>query len=241
MLQEPNYISEIAKTLELKASGIEIVLDLIAEGATVPFIARYRKEKTGGLDENNIRDIIDLRAKIESLYKAKNTAINGITELDLMTDELMSNIFKATTLKQVEEIYKPYKSKKKTKAMLAIEKGFQVVADEIKKNVGNEDLRSWGEQNENIRSLLADYSEQEILEGCVHIISAEISANADLRADLIDTLEEYGTIASKLKGEKMLAKLNDKDKAQIQKFDIYKEFTGKLGNLKPYQILALNR
>lgn len=236
MLQEPNYISEISQTLSLKPSGIEIVLDLISEGATVPFIARYRKEKTGWLDENHIRDIIELRAKIENLFKAKTTAINGITELWAMTDELMNNILGATTIKQVEEIYKPYKAKKKTKAMLAIEKGFQVVADEIKKNI-NPDFVG----NALMRSLQEEYSLEEIIEGSQHIIAAEISANSDLRVDFIDALESHGTIASKLKWEKMLAKLNDKDTGQIQKFDIYKEFSGRLGYLKPYQILALNR
>jgi len=217
MLPEPNYTQEISQTLDLKQESVEVVLELISEGATVPFIARYRKEKTGWLDENQIRDIIDLQKKIENLYKAKGTAINGIEELWAMTDELMNNILKAKTLKEVEEIYKPYKSKKKTKAMLAIEKWFGVVAD------------------------LAEYSEEEILEWSVHIISAEISANADLRADLIDTLEQHGTISSKHKSEKMLDKLNDKDKGQIQKFEIYKEFSGRLNYLKPYQVLALNR
>jgi len=231
MLREPNYISEISQTLWEKNSSIEVVLELISEWATVPFIARYRKEKTGGLDENQIRDIIDLQTKIEKLFKAKTTAINGITEMWAMTDELMENILKAKTLKEVEEIYKPYKSKKKTKAMLAIEKWFQVVADRIKQNT-----------NYSIpEELLAQYSEEEILEGSVDIISAEISANADLRADLIDTLEQHGTISSKHKSDKMLDKLNDKDKWQIQKFEIYKDFSGRLQYLKPYQVLALNR
>jgi len=231
MLTEPNYIPEISKNLGLKTLSVSAVLDLMADWATVPFIARYRKEKTLWLDENQIRDIIDTQKKIENLYKAKGTAINGIEELWAMTPELMDNILKATTLKQVEEIYKPYKSKKKTKAMLAIEKWFQVVADRIKQNT-----------NFSIpEELLSEYSEAEILEGCVHIISAEISANADLRADLIDTLEKHGTISSKYKSEKMLEKLNDKDKGQIQKFEIYKEFSHRLQYLKPYQVLALNR
>jgi len=231
MLTEPNYIPEISKNLGLKTLSVSAVLELIADWATVPFIARYRKEKTLWLDENQIRDIIDTQKKIENLYKAKGTAINGIEELWAMTPELMDNILKATTLKQVEEIYKPYKSKKKTKAMLAIEKWFQVVADRIKQNT-----------NFSIpEELLSEYSETEILEGCVHIISAEISANADLRADLIDTLEKHGTISSKYKSEKMLEKLNDKDKGQIQKFEIYKEFSHRLQYLKPYQVLALNR
>lgn len=75
----------------------------------------------------------------------------------------------------------------------------------------------------------------------VHIITAEISANADLRADLIETLEQHGTLESKLKTPKALEKLNEKDRGQIQKFDIYKEFSGRIQYLKPYQILALNR
>jgi protein Tex len=231
MLQEPIYPEQIAKELDLKIFQTSIVLELTAEGATVPFIARYRKERTGWLDENQIRDIIELKTKIENLYKAKQTAINGITEMGAMTPELLENILKAKTLKEVEEIYKPYKSKKKTKAMIAIEKGFQVVADLIKHN----------KSFEIPQDLLAQYSKEEILEGCIHIISAEISANADLRADLIETLENYGTIVSKIKGKTALEKLNEKDKAQISKFDIYADFSQRINFLKPYQILALNR
>jgi len=197
----------------------------------VPFIARYRKERTGNLDEDHIRDIIELRDKIEKLYKAKQTAINWIEELWKMTPELMDNILKAKTLKEVENIYKPYKSKKKTKAMIAIEKWFQVVADMIKLNG---DLVIPAE-------LLAEYKESEILEGCVHIISAEVSANSDLRADLIETTQKYWSIISKTKTEKSLEKLNDKDKWQIPKFEIYSNFSLKTSYLKPYQILALNR
>jgi len=122
MIQEPNYIETVSSELNLKPFQTEIVLGLIAEGATVPFIARYRKERTGNLDEDNIRDIIDVKNRQENLYKAKVTAINGIEELGKMTPELMANIVNAKTLKEVEEIYKPYKSKKKTKAMIAIEK-----------------------------------------------------------------------------------------------------------------------
>lgn len=251
MLQQPNYISEISQTLELKASWIELVLELIAQGATVPFIARYRKEKTWWLDENQIRDIIELKTKLENLYKAKTTAINGITELWVMTDELMNNIMKAKTLKQVEEIYKPYKSKKKTKAMLAIEKWFQPIAEIITSNKqpfiqNSQEIPHPNpllEERERaiLDTLMKQYSWEEIIQWAQHIISAEIAANSDLRSDLIETLQQHGTISSKLKGEKMLDKLNEKDKWQIQKFDIYKDFSARLQYLKPYQILALNR
>jgi len=122
MLQEPNYNEEIAGELNLKPFQIEIVLEMILQGDTVPFIARYRKERTGNLDEDVIREIVADRAKRENLYKAKQTAINGIEEQGKLTDELLAKICACTTLKEVEEIYKPYKHKKKTKAMIAIEK-----------------------------------------------------------------------------------------------------------------------
>ena len=177
MLKEPNYIEIVASDLWFKAYQVEVVLEMISEWDSVPFISRYRKERTWDLDEDNIRDIIDLQKKEENLYKAKVTAINGIEELGQMTPELYENIVNAKTLKEVEEIYKPYKAKKKTKAMLAIEKWFQVVADSIKQNweiIIPEDL-------------LKEYSKEEIIEWSIYIISAEVVINATLR----DVLREY--------------------------------------------------
>lgn len=231
VLELPNYIEVVSKELGFKDFQVSVVLELIAEWATVPFIARYRKERTWNLDEDHIRSIIDLQKKTENLHKAKQTAVNWIEDLGMMTPELMENILKAKTLKEVEEIYKPYKSKKKTKAMIAIEKGFQVVADMVKKNTSFEIPAD----------LLKEYSESEILEWCVSIIWAEVSANADLRADLIETIQKYWNIISKKKTDKALEKLNEKDKAQISKFDIYADFNLRVAYLKPYQILALNR
>lgn len=230
ILPTPNYIDIISTALEYKKFQVEIVLELTAEGATVPFIARYRKERTGNLDENNIRDIIELNTKEENLHKAKQTAINGIEELGKMTPELMANIIAAKTLKEVEEIYKPYKSKKKTKAMIAIEKGFQVVADAIKKN-----------KVEIPENLLVEYPREEIIEGAMEIIGAEVSANAILRHTLIAELHKIGDISSNKKSDKMLEKLNTKDTDQIPKFALYFEFSSRINRIKPYQILALNR
>ncbi len=234
-LAEPNIFSEIATELSLTESQIQVVTELVAEGATVPFIARYRKEKTGNLDEEQIREILKHQTRIENLFDAKKTAINGIVELGKMTDELFENISKAKTIKEVEDIYKPYKSKKKTKAMIAIENGFQIIADEIKKN------REISAEDELLKDFLKNFSYEEIIEWSQEIIAAEISANADLRADLLETLGKYGEITSKYKTEKMLEKLNDKDKEQIPKFELYNDFTSRIAYLKPYQILALNR
>lgn len=230
MLIEPNYEELISKSLELKIFQVKNVLDLTREWATVPFIARYRKEFTWNLDENDIRSIIELQKKEENLYNAKVTAINWITEVWMMTDELMQNIINAKTLKEVEEIYKPFKSKKKTKAMIAIEKWFQVVADSIK---------NW--EIFIPKNLLVEFSKDEIIEWSIEIIWAEISANSELRHYLIEQLNQYWVISSKKKSDKMLEKLNEKDKEQIPKFEIYFEFETRISRIKPYQTLALNR
>lgn len=234
-ISEPNYFEEIALEMNFTKEQIEIVLNLIAEWATVPFIARYRKEKTGNLDEDQIREIIKNETRIKNLFEAKKTAINGILELDKMTDEIFENILKAQSLKEVEEIYKPYKSKKKTKAMIAIENGFQIIADEIKKN------QNISPDDEIVKTFLENFSFDEIIIWSQEIIAAEISANADLRADLIETLGKFGEISSKYKTEKSLEKLNEKDRDQIPKFAIYNDFKARISYLKPYQILALNR
>ena len=232
---EPNYFSEIAQILELSEKQVETVLLFLSEWATVPFIARYRKEKTGNLDEEQIRKIASEKTRIENLFDAKKTAINTIVELEKMTPELFENILKAKTLKEVEDIYKPYKSKKKTKAMIAIENWFQIVADKIKKNF---DI---SENDEIITEFLKNFSFEEIIAWAQEIIWAEVSANADLRSDLMETLQKYWEISSKYKTEKSLEKLNEKDREQIPKFAIYNDFTVKISYLKPYQILALNR
>lgn len=230
ILPTPNYTKIISQALDYRESQINVILELTAEGATVPFIARYRKERTGNLDENDIRAIIELQTKEENLHKAKQTAVNGIEELGKMTPELMANIIAAKTLKEVEELYKPYKSKKKTKAMIAIEKGFQVVADAIKKN----SLMI-------PEKLLAEFPREEIIEGAIEIIGAEVSANADLRHSLIAELQKTGDISASKKSDKMLEKLNAKDTEQIPKFALYFAFNSRINRIKPYQILALNR
>ena len=230
LLPTPNYTKIISQALDYRENQISVVLELTAEGATVPFIARYRKERTGNLDETDIRAIIELQTKEENLYKAKQTAINGIEELGKMTPELMANILAAKTLKEVEELYKPYKSKKKTKAMIAIEKGFQVVADAIKKN-----------SLAIPENLLAEFPREEIIEGAIEIIGAEVSANASLRHSLIAELQKTGDVSASKKSDKMLEKLNTKDTEQIPKFALYFEFHSRINRIKPYQILALNR
>ena len=244
LLREPDYIDVCGAELQLKDFQVDSVLALILEWSTVPFIARYRKEATGDLDEEQIRWIIALREKLEKIWKAKNTAINTIDEMEKLTPELLENITKASTLKEVEDIYKPYKSKKKTKAMIAIEKGFQVVADMIKEaKVGNADLHSLQDlkNTSDFQELLKDNSEEEILEWCGDIIVSEIVADSEIRDFMRKHVQTKSLVVSKIKGEKMLAKLPENIRKDLHKFEIYSDFQTAISRVKPYQILALNR
>ncbi len=235
MLLEPNYIKEISDALSLKTFQVEVILAMVEEGDTIPFIARYRKERTGNLDEEDIREILTQKAKRESLYKAKQTAINGIEEQEKLTEDLLKKIIACQTIKEVEAIYKPYKLKKKTKAIIAIEKGFGPVAEMIKQGVDEADIK-----NES-GVLLSEYPLEEILEGAQCIISAEISSEPKLRSFLKKQTLDDSRVTSKKKSEKMLEKLKEKDAKQIPKFELYDDFNSGFKALKPYQTLALNR
>ncbi len=235
MLLEPDYTKEISAALSLKPFQVEVILEMIDEGDTIPFIARYRKERTGNLDEEDIREILAQKSKRESLYKAKQTAINGIEEQAKMTPDLMAKIVACQTLKEVEAIYKPYKLKKKTKAMVAIENGFQGVADKIKQGADEAIIKT------EFSALLADHSLEAILEGAQSIISAEIASEPKLRSFLKQQTLKDSVVIAKKKSEKMLEKLKEKDAQQIPKFELYADFKRSFKALKPYQILALNR
>ena len=109
-------INELANELGIKVSQVKTVLELFEEGATIPFIARYRKEATGALDENQIKSINDLYSYYNNLLERKEAVIRLIDEKGLLTDELKNQILACTKLTEVEDLYRPYKEKKKTKA-----------------------------------------------------------------------------------------------------------------------------
>ena len=235
MLAEPDYIKEISSELSLKAFQVEVILVMIEEGDTIPFIARYRKERTENLDEENIREILARKGKRESLYKFKRAAINGLEDQEKLTEDLLNKIADCQTLKEVEEIYKPYKLKKKTKAIMAIEKGFQPVAEKIKQGGDEAHIKN------EFGVLLSKYPLEEILDGAQCIISAEISSEPKLRSFLKRQTLDNSRVISKKKSEKMLEKLKEKEAKQIPKFELYADFNSGFKALKSYQTLALNR
>ena len=242
MIEEPNYIQVIADTLNIQQKQVEAVLNLVQEWATVPFIARYRKERTWNLDETQIRDILETKQKEENLFKAKNTALNWIEEKWKLTEELKNNILQAKTLKEVEEIYKPYKSKKKTKAMLAEEKWLKPVAELYKKEnklISKEELKS--KLNVEDFEKIKDLEEDEIYAWVAEILSTEMVENTKLRDFLREEFLNNSNVVSKIKWEKAIDKLADNIKNEMYKFKIYEDFFTPIKKVKSYQILAINR
>jgi uncharacterized protein len=126
-------IKEVASKLGISVTQVENVLELLSDGATVPFIARYRKEKTNGLNEDQIREIDDVYRYSLNLLQRKEDVIRLIDEKGLLTEELKSNILKAEKLSEVEDYYRPFKEKKKTKASIAKAKGLEPLALDILK------------------------------------------------------------------------------------------------------------
>ena len=225
--------NKIAQELSIKEFQVENVLKLIfEEKATVPFVARYRKEMHGNLDETQIREIIKRKEYLDKLNNLKDTALKAIKEKGKLTSVIEKNILDATTLQEVEDIYEPFKERKKTKADIAIEKGFQGIADNIKK----------GEKPFISPELLKKYSKEEILLGAEDIIIQELVQEKKNKDILRYYYKKYGEISSSFKSEKKLEDLDEKTKKQIHKFQIYgNEFSSPIKKLKEYQILALNR
>jgi uncharacterized protein len=231
LISEPSYVCEISKVLGLTVNVVEGVLSLVVEGATVPFIARYRKEMTGNLDEDIIRGILDLRSSLEKVYMAKKSALNSIFEQGKLTGELTKSIINSLNLVEVADIYEPYKRKKKTKADVAIEKGFGLIADLI---IVQSDIVI-------PEDLLVSYTRDEIISGACDIVSQVIVDCVSYKKYVRHYFSSYGVIESDFVKQDKIDTLVDKVKGQVHKFEIYDGFIGDVHKLKEYQVLALNR
>jgi uncharacterized protein len=231
LIEEPNYLVEISKSLGLGLSALSAVLDLTLDGATVPFIARYRKEMTGNLDEDVIRLVLDLRSSLEKLFSAKRSALNSILEQGKLCDDLALAIISCKVLKEVEDIYEPYKRKKKTKADVAIEKGFGPIADLI--IVQSDIVIPAG--------LLVSYTRDEIIRGACDIASQVIVDDVSYKKYVRHYFSSYGVVESDFVKKDKIDALAEKSRVQVHKFEIYDGFVGDVHKLKEYQVLALNR
>ena len=219
-------IDELEIKLNISKKQIESVINLLSDGNTIPFIARYRKEATGALDEEKIRSIEETYRKEENLYNRKLDVIRLIDEKGMLTDELKNEILSCKKLVEVEDLYLPYKEKKKTKASEAIINGLQGLADYITKFSGNPILEAKKYINDNVKTI------EDALIGAKYIIAENISDNAKFRKFIRDNIKNYGTITTKVKK-------NNPDLNKI--YEIYYDYTDKIKYMKPHRILAINR
>ena len=221
-------INELSDNLQIKKEQITSVLELLSEGATIPFIARYRKDKTGALDEEKIRAIEEKYQYQVNLLKRKEDIIRLIDEKGLLTDEIKKSIDEATKLVELEDIYRPFKEKKKTKATEAIKNGLEPLANMIMK------FPIKGSLEEIAKPFVNDKVENidKAIEGAKYIIAENISDDAKVRKQIRDNTYNYGIIKSKIKK-------NAKDDNKI--YDMYYEYEERIKYIKPHRILALNR
>ena len=223
-------IKEISNTSNIKISSIQNVLKLLEEGNTIPFIARYRKEVTGNLNEEQIREISEVYEYQVSLQKRKEDVIRLIDEKGMLTEELKNNILNCQKLVEVEDLYRPYKEKKKTKATEAIKNGLEPLAKIIMSFPEKIDFNEVAQKylNENVKTI------EEALQGSKYIIAEWISDNASYRKWIRNNMYHKGIIISKIKKN---GEINDQTKI----YEMYYDYKEQVKYIKPHRILALNR
>ena len=223
-----NIIKEISEELKIKDEQVSKTLELLMNGNTIPFIARYRKEMTGGLDEEQIRHISEVYDYQVNLLKRKEDVIRLIDEKGLLTEELKNTIMAATKLVEVEDLYRPYKEKKKTKATEAIKNGLEPLAKIIMSFPANGAINTLAEKyiNENVKTVSS------AIEGAKYIISEWISDNASYRKYIRKTTYFEGIIKSTVK---------DKEKDVDHVYEMYYDFSEPVRFIKSHRVLAINR
>ena len=221
-------IENISKDLNVKEVQVEKTLKLLEEGNTIPFIARYRKEVTGNLDEEQIRKINEVYEYEVNLLKRKEDVIRLIDEKGLLTDELKTNIMKASKLVEVEDLYRPFKEKKKTKATEAIKNGLESLAKIIMSFVQNISLEDLTKKflNENVKT------SEEAIKGASYIIAEWISDNAAYRKWIRRFTFNEGVLKTKIKK-------NAEDENKV--YEMYYDFEERVKYAKPYRVMAINR
>ncbi|MGY0165621.1 Tex family protein [Lactococcus petauri] len=217
---------KIAELLNIKSSQVQKVLELTAEGNTVPFIARYRKEVTGSLDEVEIKKIIDENDSLTKLKDRKTAVLSKIEEQGKLTDALKAQIAAAEKLSEVEDLYLPYKEKRRTKATVAKENGLFPLAQLIVKNTPSLEAEAEKYTNETFATVA------KALQGAMDILAEAISEDAKLRSWLLSEVKQNSLLESRLKEQSL-------DEKKV--FQIYYEFAEKVSELPNHRVLALNR
>ncbi|MEK5440391.1 Tex family protein [Fredinandcohnia sp. FSL W7-1320] len=223
-------VKTIAKEIGITTKQVHSVINLLDEGNTVPFIARYRKELTGSLDEVQIKDVQEKWTYLQNLETRKEEVIRLISEQGKLTDDLQAEIMKSTKLQQVEDLYRPYKQKRRTKATVAKEKGLEPLAEWLYTFPMNVDVLQYAtgfisEEKEVI-------SAEDAIQGAKDIIAEWISDDATFRQWIRNETFKQGTIETAVK---------DQEKDEKNVYEMYYEYKEPIHKVVPHRVLAMNR
>ncbi|MBD2441759.1 RNA-binding transcriptional accessory protein [Dolichospermum sp. FACHB-1091] len=229
-----NISQLLASELKLKPHQVQNALELLAEGATIPFIARYRKERTDEMDEMQLRDLQDRYNYLTELEERKKVIVNAIAQQDKLTPELNTKIASCLQKTELEDLYLPYRPKRRTRATIAREKGLEPLAIFIKSvNVRNGiSVSLEAEAAKYISETLAVKNTDEALKGASDILAEEVAEKAELRAYIREYLLENGVFISRIK---------DEHPEGTTKFEMYRNYQIKVKNIAPHNMLALCR
>ncbi len=224
-----NFAEQLSKEFGIRVDHSTNIIKLIEEGNTIPFIARYRKELTGCCDDQILREFNDRLNYLKNLAKRKEEVVGSISEQGKMTDEIKKAIDCAITLAEVEDIYRPYKQKRKTRASVAIEKGLQPLADIIFEQTTNENIltlaKEFVDEEKDVKT------EQDAICGAKDIIAEKISDDAEIRKSLRQFIIDTGIISTTL----------DETKENSSVYEMYKDFQEEIKKIPSHRILAINR
>ena len=232
-------IETIANELQIKKNQVENTIKLIDEGNTIPFIARYRKEVTGGLSDETLRNLNERLNYLKNLEERKQEVTKSIEEQGKMTEEISKSIESAITLAEVEDIYRPYKQKKKTRATIAKSKGLEPLAEIIKEQKETKDIYEIAKEYVNIENLSEEdkknkdkvvENEEAAIAGALDIIAEEISDNAEFRKKIKKICYREGLISTKA------AKEDEKSN-----YEMYYDYSEVVSRIPSHRILAINR
>jgi uncharacterized protein len=239
-VNEVSLMKKIAEALSVNLGQVSAVVGLLEEGSTVPFIARYRKEKTGSLDEVQVRDVEHLLSSGKNLETRRIEIIRWIFDQGKLTEPLYGNIMKAATLAELEDIYAPYKRKKKTRGMAAAEKGLEPLADamtELEEAAlllrAADFVREDPEKPE-----LSVASVEDALQGAMDIIAERVSQEPENRAAVKAFYRKDGRVIVKASGKEGLG---DEEAKKTSTYQMYWDYTEALSQIKPHRVLAINR
>lgn len=225
-----DIIKKIAEELSVKTSQVDASVKLIDEGCTIPFIARYRKEVTGALNDEQLRELDDRLKYLRNLEDRKTQVITSIEEQGKLTDELKEQILKAETMVLVEDLYRPYKQKRRTRATIAREKGLEQLAEYIKGQDAKEDVLVEAEKYVSDEEGKEVKSAQEAIAGALDIIAEQISDVADYRTYIRDITFKEG---------KLVAAAKDAEAESV--YENYYDYNEAIASIPGHRILAINR